>query len=156
MYGGTVNESNKYLSPTLVDEPSMESKLMSDEIFGPILPILTFDSEDDITTIISQLPRPLSFYIFSKNKSFAKRLITKFSFGGGTINDTLIHFGNSRLPFGGIGDSGMGAYHGKHGFDTFTHRKSIVIKGNWLDLPVRYAPYAGKLNMLKKFFKWFA
>ena len=156
LYGGIVNEETNYLSPTLVDEPSLDSALMGDEIFGPILPILGYDKEEDIEKIILNFSKPLSFYVFSKRKTFANNLIRKYSFGGGTINDTLIHFGNHRLPFGGVGDSGMGAYHGKLGFETFSHKKAIIRKANWLDLPVRYAPYKGKLKPLKQFFKWFA
>lgn len=155
VFGGDIDLETCYLCPTLIDEPELESEVMKDEIFGPILPILTYDTENDIDKIISHFEKPLSFYVFSNNKSFAERMITKYSFGGGVINDLLIHFGNHRLPFGGVGASGMGAYHGKHGFDTFSHHKSIVKRKNWIDPPVRYAPYKGKLKLLKTLFRLF-
>lgn len=152
--GGDFNTEDCYLSPTLIDNPSLESTVMKDEIFGPILPVLTYDTEADIESIIWNYEKPLSFYIFSKKKAFINQLLQKYSFGGGAVNDPLIHFGNHRLPFGGVGASGMGAYHGKLGFDTFSHSKAIVKRGNWIDPPVRYAPYTGKLKLLKLMFKW--
>lgn len=155
VYGGDIDEESCYIAPTIVDEPELNSEIMNDEIFGPLLPILTYDTEIEIDKIISHFEKPLSFYVFSNNKSFAERMITKYSFGGGVINDLLIHFGNHRLPFGGVGTSGMGAYHGKHGFDTFSHHKSIVKRKNWIDPPVRYAPYKGKLKLLKTLFRLF-
>lgn len=153
-YGGHINETDCYLSPTLIDNPSLDSEVMQGEIFGPILPVLTYNSEEDIEQILSKYDKPLSFYVFSNNRTFSKRLITKYSFGGGVINDTIIHFSNHRLPFGGVGESGIGAYHGRVGFDTFTHKKGVVKKGTWLDIPMRYAPYKGKLKSLKTMLKW--
>lgn len=155
IYGGIIDENENYIAPTLVDTPSLDSEIMRDEIFGPILPILTYDTENDIDDIISSFEKPLAFYMFSKNRHFIKKMVDSYSFGGGVINDTLIHFGNTKLPFGGIGSSGMGAYHGKYGFDTFSHKKSIIKRGNWIDPPIRYAPYKGKLGLLKKMFKYF-
>ena len=96
------------------------------------------------------------FYIFTKNNAFAQKVISKYSFGGGCINDTVIHFANKRLPFGGVGHSGIGAYHGKLSFDLFSHQKAMVKKANWLDISTRYAPYKGKLNTMKKLLKWFS
>ena len=154
VFGGTFDTTDCYLAPTLIDEPSMDSEVMKDEIFGPILPVLSYETEADIQSILSQYDKPLGFYVFSNNKSFYKKMIETYSFGGGTINDTMIHFGNSKLPFGGVGESGIGAYHGRLGFDTFSHKKGIVIKGNWLDIPLRYAPYTNKLNKLKRLFKF--
>lgn len=154
-FGGEINVENCYVSPTLVDEPSLNSKLMQEEIFGPILPILTYETEEDIEHIIWNLDKPLSLYVFSDHKSFIEKIIKKYSFGGGVINDLLIHFGNHRLPFGGIGASGMGKYHGKHGFDTFSNTKPIIKRGNWFDPSFRYAPYKGKMGLLKKVFKYF-
>lgn len=154
IFGGDSDERTYYLAPTLVDEPSLQSDLMTDEIFGPILPILSYETESDIESIIYGLDKPLSLYVFSKNKKFINKIINKYSFGGGVINDSLIHFGNQKLPFGGVGASGMGAYHGKTGFDTFSHSKSIVKRGTWFDPPFRYAPYKGKLGLLKKMFKY--
>jgi aldehyde dehydrogenase (NAD+) len=104
--------------------------------------------------VISKYEKPLAFYIFSENHSFAKKLIANYSFGGGCINDTVVHFSNKRLPFGGVGHSGIGAYHGKLSFDIFSHHKAIVKKGNWLDLPMRYAPYKDKLASIKRLLDW--
>ena len=154
IFGGIVNESTCYVSPTLIDNPSLDSDVMKDEIFGPILPILTYETEQDIEDVIWHFDKPLSLYVFSNKNSFIKHILNKYSFGGGSINDPLIHFGNHRLPFGGVGASGMGAYHGKFGFDTFSHSKAISKRGNWIDPPIRYAPYKGKLNILKKMFKY--
>ncbi|WP_281310403.1 aldehyde dehydrogenase [Flavobacterium flavigenum] len=150
IFGGESDANDFYISPTLIDEPALDSLVMKEEIFGPILPILVYESENDIDTLISQYEKPLAFYIFSENDSFAKKMIKRYSFGGGCINDTVAHFTNKRLPFGGVGHSGMGAYHGKLSFDVFSHHKSIVKKANWLDLPMRYAPYKDKLKAIKK------
>lgn len=155
IFGGDYNENTNYLAPTLVENPSLDSLIMKDEIFGPILPILSYDTEQDIENIIWNYEKPLSLYVFSNKKHFVKGIINKYSFGGGAVNDPLIHFGNHRLPFGGVGASGMGAYHGKYGFDTFSHHKPVIKRGNWFDPPVRYAPYKSKLSLLKKMFKWF-
>ncbi len=156
VHGGEHHMESCYIAPTLVDNPGLDSKLMQDEIFGPILPILTYTNETDIDSIISNYDKPLSLYVFTKNKQFTNKIINTYSFGGGAVNDPLIHFGNHRLPFGGVGASGIGAYHGKHGFDTFSHHKSISKRGTWFDPPIRYAPYNGKLGLLKKMFKWFS
>ena len=154
LFGGENSRNDFYLAPTLLDEPSLDSPVMKDEIFGPILPILSYESKSDIEKIILKYEKPLSLFIFSENKSFIKQVLTKYSFGGGCVNDTIIHFSNSRLPFGGVGHSGIGAYHGKLSFDTFSHKKAIVRKGNWLDLPLRYAPYKNKLKLIKRLLGW--
>ena len=152
--GGKSNIQDYYLAPTLLDEPSLDSLVMKDEIFGPILPVLSFENEDDLVSIISRYEKPLSLYIFSNDNPFAKKIIQNYSFGGGCINDTVVYFSNKRLPFGGVGHSGIGAYHGKLSFSTFTHYKAIVKRANCLDIPTRYAPYKGKLKSVKKLFKW--
>ncbi|EKT4510301.1 aldehyde dehydrogenase [Flavobacterium psychrophilum] len=152
--GGQSSKNDFYLAPTLLDEPHLDSSVMKDEIFGPILPILSYQSKTDIESTISKYEKSLSLFIFSENKSFIKEVLNKYSFGGGCVNDTIIHFSNSRLPFGGVGHSGIGAYHGKLSFDTFSHKKSIVRKGNWLDLPLRYAPYKNKVNIIKRILNW--
>ena len=154
LFGGKTNSADFYIAPTLVDEPSLDSLVMKDEIFGPILPILSFKNENDLEAIISTYEKPLSLYVFTENNTFAKKIIQKYSFGGGCINDTVIHFSNKRLPFGGVGQSGMGAYHGKLSFNVFSHQKSVLKKANWIDLPLRYAPYKGKLNLIKTVLKW--
>ncbi len=148
--GGQSNRNGFYLAPTLIDEPKLNSLVMQEEIFGPILPIISYNSKSEIDTIISSFDKPLSFYIFSEKKSFIDEMISKYSFGGGCVNDVILHLVNNRLPFGGVGNSGMGAYHGKLSFDIFSHKKSIVKRGNWLDLPMRYAPYGNKLKWIKK------
>jgi aldehyde dehydrogenase (NAD+) len=153
--GGNFNETELYISPTVIDEPSLDSDLMKGEIFGPILPIISYSNLDDIDKIITKYEKPLSLYLFSNKRSFLEKIIGTYSFGGGAINDTVIHFANPKLPFGGVGLSGMGSYHGKHTFYTFSHKKPIVKKGNWLDLPLRYAPYKGKSKMIKFFLKYF-
>lgn len=155
VFGGFLDIENLYIAPTLIAENDSNSILMQEEIFGPLLPILTYDSYDDIDKIISKFEKPLSLYVFTENKKFAEKMIQNFSFGGGCINDTVIHFSNKRLPFGGVGHSGIGAYHGKSSFLTFSHQKGIVKKANWLDLPLRYAPYNEKLKIIKKILKWF-
>ncbi|NAS30069.1 aldehyde dehydrogenase family protein [Flavobacteriaceae bacterium R38] len=148
--GGKTNKDNCYISPTIIDEPSLDSEVMKGEIFGPILPVISYKDEVHIDTIIAKYGKPLSLYIFSKNRKRAKRIIKKYAFGGGAINDTVVQIVNKRLPFGGVGDSGIGAYHGKLSFDVFSHKKAIVKRGTWLDVPVRYAPYGKKINLAKK------
>ncbi len=155
IFGGFANEDDLYLSPTLIDEPSLDSKLMQDEIFGPILPIITFQNEQDLKAIILKYEKPLSLYVFSENSEFSNRIIKQYSFGGGCVNDTIVHFSNNRLPFGGVGNSGIGAYHGKLSFDVFSHQKAIVKKATWLDIPLRYAPYSSKIKLIRKILKWF-
>ncbi|QSB28532.1 aldehyde dehydrogenase [Flavobacterium sp. CLA17] len=154
IFGGETDANALYIAPTLLEEPSLDSPVMKEEIFGPILPILTYETEEEIKNVISRYEKPLAFYVFSDNKSFAKKLITTYSFGGGCINDTVVHFSNKRLPFGGVGHSGIGAYHGRLSFDIFSHHKGVVKKGNWLDLPMRYAPYKDKLTAIKRILDW--
>jgi aldehyde dehydrogenase (NAD+) len=154
LIGGTSNREDCYIAPTLIDEPSLDSEVMKGEIFGPILPLVTFHSEQDLERIIGTYDKPLALYVFTGKKAFAKRIIQRYSFGGGTINDTTVHFANHRLPFGGVGESGIGGYHGKQSFDTFSHHKGVVSRGTWLDIPTRYAPYKGKLKQLKTLMKF--
>jgi aldehyde dehydrogenase (NAD+) len=156
LIGGKTNREDNYISPTLIDEPSLESEVMKGEIFGPISPVLSYTTKDDIHAIISNYEKPLALYVFTGKKHFAKEMIANYSFGGGTINDTTVHFANHNLPFGGVGESGIGGYHGKQTFDIFCHKKGVTKRYNWLDLPVRYAPYNGKLKILKTFMKYFS
>ena len=153
VYGGSNNKKELYFCPTLVESPSMDSTLFQDEIFGPILPILTYDSLDDIDKVLTQLKNPLAFYVFSINKRFINTLIKSYSFGGAVVNDALVHFTNSKLPFGGVGNSGLGAYHGKYSFDLFSHAKPVVKRSFWFDLPQRYAPYPKSISILKRILK---
>ena len=154
IFGGKYNNETNYLAPTLIEENNLESLIMKDEIFGPLLPILTYTDESEIEAIITKYEKPLGFYIFSERKKFCDAIIAKYSFGGGCINDTMIHFSNKKLPFGGVGHSGIGAYHGKLSFDIFSHHKGVVKKATWIDLPLRYAPYKGKLASVKKILNW--
>lgn len=154
IFGGQTDKKSLYIAPSLIEETSVESLIMKEEIFGPLLPIITYENESEIDSIISNYEKPLALYVFTESKTFSKKIILKHSFGGGCINDTVIHFTNKRLPFGGVGHSGIGAYHGSLSFDVFSHKKSIVKKANWLDLQLRYAPYKDKLTTIKKIFKW--
>ena len=152
--GGVTDRAEKYIAPTLLDNPKLDSPVMKTEIFGPILPVIGYTSTEQMDAIIASYEKPLAFYIFSLRKAFVRRTLQKHAFGGGSINDTIVHFANHRLPFGGVGYSGMGAYHGKGSFDTFAHRKGVTKRFNFLDLPVRYAPYLNKLKTLKLLFRW--
>jgi aldehyde dehydrogenase (NAD+) len=154
VFGGQNDIKNCYIAPTVMEEPLPYSEVMKDEIFGPILPIIAYESEADIETVISRYEKPLALYIFTENRVFSKQMIQKYSFGGGCVNDTMVHFSNKRLPFGGVGHSGIGAYHGSLSFDVFSHKKSILKKSNFLDLPMRYAPYKDKLATIKTVLKW--
>lgn len=150
--GGNINKREKYISPTVVRGIDMNHPLMQEEIFGPILPILTFEKRDEIAKIIEKNALPLACYLFSNDINFQKYFNTKLKYGGGAINDTIAHLGNPNLPFGGIATSGIGAYHGKSSFETFSHIKSIMKKNYFFDIPLRYPPYTDKLKWLKKFF----
>ena len=150
LFGGHSNDADYFLSPTLVNEPKMDSKLMEGEIFGPILPVISYKTEDDIHKYITNYGKPLAAYVFSNNKKFQQKIINTYSFGGGAINDTVIQITNKRLPFGGVGQSGIGAYHGKITFDIFSHHKAIIKKANWFEAPVRYPPYNMPIKIVKK------
>ncbi len=149
LFGGKYNDTDNYLSPTLVNEPALESKLMEGEIFGPILPIISYEKEADIEKYIAKYGKPLAAYVFSTSKKFQDYITETYSFGGGAINDTVVQFTNPHLPFGGVGASGMGAYHGQHSFDVFSHHKSMVRRGNWIDPSLRYPPYNLPLKYIK-------
>jgi aldehyde dehydrogenase (NAD+) len=153
--GGEIDLEQLYIAPSLIDEPALTSKVMEDEIFGPILPVLSYSSEENMTEIIANYSKPLALYVFAEEKRFSDKILKTFSFGGGAINDVIIHIVNKNMPFGGVGNSGSGAYHGKHSFDTFSHKKSITKKGTWLDVPLRYAPYGDKINLINIIMKRF-
>lgn len=148
--GGTCIPEDRYIAPTLLDHPSLESKVMQDEIFGPLLPIISYATPEDIVGYISHFSKPLALYVFSENRKFQKWIQRTFAFGGGAINDTIIHITNKKLPFGGVGASGINGYHGKNSFTTFSHKKSMVKRGTWLDIPMRYPPYRLPLKWAKK------
>lgn len=150
--GGTSNPDTLQIAPTVMDNVTFEDRVMQEEIFGPILPVLTFTSLDEAIAKIQALPHPLALYIFTRDRDVAKKVTSKCSYGGGCINDTIIHLATSEMGFGGFGESGMGSYHGKDGFDTFSHYKSIVDKKTWIDLPMRYQPCRKRNEALIRFF----
>ncbi len=139
--GGKSNPETLQIEPTVMDQVTFEDAVMQEEIFGPLMPILTYDSLDEAICKINAMAHPLALYIFTSSKETARKVTARCQFGGGCINDTIIHLATSEMGFGGFGESGMGSYHGKEGFDTFSHYKSIVDKKTWLDLPMRYQPY---------------
>lgn len=150
--GGKTNQATLQIEPTLLDNVTWQDSVMTDEIFGPILPILTFDTLEEIIQTINAQPSPLALYIFSSNRENINVLKKRIAFGGGCINDVLIHLATSHLGFGGVKESGMGAYHGRYGFETFSHKKSMVDKKTFLDLPMRYQPYTKWKAILVRLF----
>ena len=152
IYGGERDAETLRIAPAIVSPCTWDDPLMEEEIFGPILPVLTYKHLDDALELIRQRPHPLAMYLFTRDKQSVKKVVTGCAFGGGCVNDTMVHLASTRLPFGGVGESGMGAYHGKTGFDTFTHYKAIVTRKNWLDLPMRYQPYTGWKEKLVRLF----
>ena len=141
VYGGKHSRSTLQIEPPVMDRVTFSDPVMQEEIFGPVLPVLIYDTLDEVIANINSMPHPLALYLFSSSSNAKKRVTSQCSFGGGCVNDTIIHLATSEMGFGGFGESGMGAYHGKTGFDTFSHYKSIVDKKTWLDLPMRYQPY---------------
>lgn len=141
VFGGKCDHTTLKIEPTVMDHVTFDDAVMQEEIFGPILPILTYDSLDQAIHKINSMPHPLALYVFTSDKTAARKVTARCGFGGGCINDTIIHLATSEMGFGGFGESGMGSYHGKDGFRTFSHYKSIVDKKTWLDLPMRYQPY---------------
>lgn len=152
-YGGNIDEDNLYMEPTLIIKPDLNSPLMSDEIFGPILPILVYEDLDNVIKFINYREKPLALYYFSESKKKIKYVLTSTTSGGVTINDTIIHVANPNLPFGGVGNSGVGKYHGKESFETFTHNKSVMKRGTFIEFNIRFAPYKNKLNLVKRIMK---
>ena len=151
-YGGQTNAEQLRIAPAILTDVTWDDPVMQEEIFGPILPILTFSQLEEALEEINAHPHPLAFYLFTEDKKTIKYVTEHCAFGGGCINDTIIHLATTRMGFGGTGASGMGAYHGKVGFDTFSHQKSIVDKKTWLDLPMRYQPYTRLYDKLVHMF----
>lgn len=151
--GGNYDETTLKIAPTVVDHVDGDNALMQEEIFGPILPIMTYHDLNEVIQFINQREKPLAFYIFSHSKAIQQKLLKSCSFGGGCINDTIIHLATSELGFGGVGHSGMGSYHGKKSFETFSHTRSIVKKATWIDLPFRYYPYNSFKEKMIRFFE---
>ena len=152
VFGGNCDRDALRIEPTVMDNVTFSDAVMQEEIFGPVMPILTFDSLDEVIRNVNAMPHPLALYLFTSSKAAAKKVTARCGFGGGCINDTIIHLATTEMGFGGFGESGMGSYHGKTGFDTFTHYKSIVDKKTWLDLPMRYQPYRKMHGKMVRFF----
>lgn len=150
--GGNGDPQTRKIEPTVMNNVTWDDAIMKEEIFGPVLPVLTYNDLDELIKIISNQPSPLALYFFSRRSSDIRKIERTLSFGGGCINDTIIHLATTYMPFGGVGNSGMGQYHGKAGFETFSHIKSIVNKKNWIDLPIRYQPYTKQKDKLIRLF----
>ena len=154
VYGGQSEPESLRIAPTVLNNITWDDAVMGEEIFGPLLPILTFDTLDEALDTVESHPPPLALYFFSEDKAAQKKVLDTCRFGGGCINDTIIHLATSDMPFGGVGESGMGSYHGRVGFETFSHYRSIVDKKTWMDLPIRYQKYTGlKEKMMRMFLK---
>ena len=153
VFGGNSSKEDLYIEPTLLDNITNDNKIMKEEIFGPILPIITYDNFDEVLEIIQSKSKPLSLYLFSEDENMTHRVLEELSFGGGAINDTLMHLANPNLPFGGVGSSGIGQYHGKYSFDTFSHMKSYTFKSTRLESSLFFFSYKGKFKYIKTFFK---
>ena len=152
-FGGSYNDKELYFEPTILINIKENSKIMEEEIFGPILPVLEFEDIKTVINYVNEREKPLALYYFSEDQNKIEMVLNSTSSGGVTINDTIIHVASSDLPFGGVGSSGIGSYHGKESFNTFTHRKSVIKRGTFMDIKVRYAPYKDKINLLRKIMK---
>jgi len=152
--GGQADAASRYIAPTILDQVSWESPVMQEEIFGPILPVLPYRSLKEAIQMVNDHEKPLALYFFSSSKERQQRVLAHTHFGGGCINDTISHLINPNMPFGGVGSSGIGSYHGQSSFDLFSNHKSVLHRGTWLDLPLRYPPYQGRLPLIRKLFDW--
>jgi len=153
-YGGNFDIETRYIEPTLMTNITFDDNVMQEEIFGPILPIISYTNLEEMITKIKSLPKPLALYLFTNNNLIKTKILTEISFGGGAVNDAVMHFTNSNMPFGGVGNSGTGSYHGKYGFNEFSHFKSILVKPTFFEPPLKYSPYSkSKLNFIKKIFE---
>lgn len=151
--GGACNKEKLRIAPTIIDGITWDDAVMQEEIFGPVLPVLVFSDLSEVIDAVNKRPKPLALYLFTTSKEVENTIIRRISFGGGCVNDTITHLATSHMPFGGVGESGMGGYHGKWSFETFSHEKSILKKSNKIDINVRYHPYGNKLGLLKKILK---
>lgn len=147
--GGEIDEAEKYVPLTIITHPNIDSALMQEEIFGPLLPVISYQTTEEAIAFIRQKPKPLAFYVFTNDRKRLKLILTRVSAGGITVNDTIMHFTNGALPFGGAGYSGIGSYHGKAGFAAFSHLKPVMKRATWLDIPLRYPPFGNKLKLIK-------
>ena len=153
-YAGEFNEEKRYFPPVLMNEVNFSDKVMEEEIFGPIFPVLSFENLDDAIKEVKALPKPLACYVFTKDEGNKRKVLNELSFGGGAINDAVMHIANPNMPFGGVGNSGMGSYHGKSGFDAFSHQKSVLDKATWIDPYIRYNKVSdNKLKLFKFLFR---
>lgn len=154
LVGGQTDRDSKFIAPTILGGVSITDPVMQEEIFGPVLPLLEYTDLNDLYRQVRTLPKhPLALYLFTSSKDVEREVLANIQFGGGCINNTVMHAANANLPFGGVGESGMGAYHGKASFDTFSHSRSILKTSNWLDIPLRYAPYKDRAEMMRKMVK---
>lgn len=151
-YGGAIDPRTSKIAPTILTDVKLDSPLMTEEIFGPLLPLVPYDNIEEAIQFIQGREHPLALYIFSRNKKHHEHITKRLIYGGGCINDTIMHLSNPHLQFGGVGHSGLGQYHAKAGFDTFSHTKSILVREPWPDIPFRYAPFKGKLPLIRRFF----
>lgn len=152
--GGQMDRSDKYIAPTLLEGVSLEDSVMQEEIFGPVLPIIEYNTLDEAIAYIKQFEKPLALYIYSRDSSVQNKIMQEVPFGGGCINESVMHVGQGHLPFGGVGESGLGAYHGKASFETFTHYKSVLKKSTLSDMPIKYPPYKNNVGIIKKLMAW--
>ncbi len=153
VFGGTFNKDTAQIAPTLLDQVTWDSPVMAEEIFGPILPVMEYRSLKEIIPVLHRRPKPLALYYFTRSSGKESKVLRSLSYGGGCINDTVMHLATSHMPFGGVGDSGMGGYHGKDSFYAFSHRKSILKKSNLIDIPLRYPPFKNNLKLIKLLLK---
>ena len=153
-FGGEIDRTTRYMGPTIMVDVTLSDAVMKEEIFGPILPVIAYDEIDEALTFIKQLEKPLAAYVFSNKSIEYQSILSQLSFGGGAVNDVVMHLTNPHLPFGGVGYSGIGAYHGHHGLDCFSHKKSVLYKKNWFEAPLKYPPLTDKkLKWIKKIMK---
>lgn len=152
-FRGTCQDDDLYIEPSLLEEVEWSDSVMQEEIFGPLLPILTYDDLDGLISILQKQDKPLALYLFSEDKNHQKKILNMLAFGGGALNDTISHVASPYLPFGGIHTSGMGVYHGKYSFKAFTHPRSILVKSSKIKIPLVFPPYKDKIKLAKKFMK---
>ena len=152
-YGGKYNTEELFFEPTIITDIKENSRILNEEIFGPILPVLEFTEIEEVIDYVNKRDKPLALYYFSESKEKIENILMRISSGGATINDVALHGGSSNVPFGGVGPSGVGSYHGKYSFDVFTHKKGVVNRKTFMELPIRFAPFNDKINILKKLMK---
>jgi aldehyde dehydrogenase (NAD+) len=153
VYGGKFNSENNYIEPTILEDVSIDTTVMGEEIFGPVLPIISFNAFEEAKKIINRNPNPLAFYVFTQSREKEEKWLSQIPFGGGCVNNASWHLTNFNLPFGGRGNSGIGSYHGKFSFDVFSHQKAVMKTPTWFDPNIKYPPFKGKLNLFKKIIK---